>query len=125
MTVVFTVSDGDMDPPSIRILPINATAVNATWSLQGDKDIKQFILKLEMLPSQEMFKPVNLSSQDRFYVLYRLGVYNRFLALLAKGQKGLCRGDLSVVRASVRKQFLVNTLQSLLLIVSQPNLYSS
>ena len=26
----------------------------------------------------------------------------QFLALLAKGQKGLCRGDLSVVRACVR-----------------------
>ena len=48
-----------------------------------------------------------------------------FLALLAKGQKGLCRSDLSVVRACVRKQFLVNTIQSSLLIVSQPNLYSS
>ena len=50
--------------------------------------------------------------------------FYRFLALLAKGQKGLCRGDLSV-RPSVRKQFLVNTIQSSLLIVSQPNLYSS
>ena len=55
--------------------------------------------------------------------------FSWFLALLARGQKGLCRGDLSVVRACVRpcvrKQFLVNTIQSSLLIVSQLNLYSS
>ena len=41
-----------------------------------------------------------------------------FLALLAKGQKGLCR---PCVRPSVRKQFLVNTIQSSVTFANKPD----